>query len=694
MTSISCRIAGAALALGLLPGVVAADGRRLPAAFEPNAGQTDPSVHYSLRTQLGTFFFTGSGMVLAPSPQAAPDSAPLRMRFLGATPAPVQGSAPLPGKVNYLVGNDPAKWRTGLPTYGAITYDGLYPGVALTYSTDGRPLKGTYTVEPWTDPQRIRWRYEDGEPSLDEAGRLLVRARSGATLTEEPPIAWQEIEGGRVPVSARYAIGQDGSVGFSIGAYDRRRPLTIDPVIAYSTYLGGSIFDIAWSVAADAAGNAYIAGDAESMNFPTVSPLQPSPGGQGDAFVARFAPDGTPVYCTYLGGSYYDYATDIAVDLQGNAYVTGKTGSMNFPTKNALQPTYAGGWDAFVTKINPTGSALVYSTYLGGSGEENYINAGVSGAIAVDPRGSAYVTGSTQSANFPTKNPFQPNLKGSVDAFVAKLTPAGNALMYSTFLGGTGGETGWAIAVDRGQAVVTGDTTSLTTFPTKNAFQPVCAPSAALCWDAFVTRLQADGQALVFSTYLGGNDVEYIDRGIGVAVDRVGTAYVTGMTGSSNFPRLNAYQFVYGGQIDAFVTRFNPTGTLLSSTYLGGNNSDVGMAIAVDRATAPVKGVHVSGVTLSPNFPVVAPLQPTLGGFEDAFVAKFDLAVSDLIFATYLGGADGREEYGSTGIALDGQGNEYVTGGTEATDFPIAHAYQPTVHGSYDVFLTRIDAQP
>lgn len=696
MTSISCRIAAAALSLGLLPGVAAADGRRLPAAFEPNAGQTDPSVRYSLRTQLGTFFFTASEMVLAPSPQAAPDSAPLRMRFVGANPAPpVQGSAPLSGKVNYLVGNDPAKWRTGLQTYGEITYVGLYPGVALMYSIDGQPLKGTYTVEPWTEPQRIRWRYQGGEASVDEAGRLLVRAPSGATLTEEPPAAWQEIEGGRVAVSARYAIGEDGSVGFAIGPYDPGRPLIIDPVIVYSTYLGGSMFDIAWSVAADAAGNSYIAGDAESANFPTVSPYQPSPGGQGDAFVAKFAPDGTPVYSTYLGGSYFDYATDIAVDLQGNAYVTGKTGSVNFPTKNALQPTYAGAWDAFVTKLNPTGSALVYSTYLGGSNEENYINAGVSGAIAVDQWGAAYVTGNTQSANFPTKQPFQPNLNGTVDAFVTKIAPAGTTLVYSTFLGGNAAETGWAIAVDRsGQAVVTGDTTSLTTFPTKNAFQPVCAPSAAVCYDAFVTRLRADGTGLVFSTYLGGNDVEWIDRGMGVALDRYGTAYVTGMTGSSNFPMKNAYQSVYGGQIDAFVTRFNRTGTLLSSTYLGGNNSDVGMAIAVDRATAPVKGVHVSGVTLSPNFPVVAPLQATRGGFEDAFVAKFNLAVDDLLFSTYLGGTDGREEYGSTGIALDGQGNEYVAGGTEATDFPIQDPYQPTVHGSYDVFLTRIDPQP
>jgi hypothetical protein len=682
----------ALLALLVVPPSVRAAGRPLQVApfFEPNAGQAGAEARFLLRTGTGTFFFAGSEVVMASS-----TASPLRVRFLGADrDAALDGVEKRPGIVNSFVGSDPGRWHAGLQTYAELRYTNLYPGIALAYRADGRPLKGTYTVAPGADPGRIRWRYEGGEARLDEAGRLHVRTGSGdATVTEEPPVAWQEIEGGRVPVRAGYAIDGDGGVGFVLGAYDRKRPLTIDPVIVYSTYLGGSIFDIAWSVAADAAGNAYIAGYAASANFPTVSPYQPSTGGQGDAFVAKFAPDGTPLYSTYLGGSYLDYASDIAVDIQGNGYVTGQTGSVDFPTKNALQPAYAGTWDAFVTKLNPTGSALVYSTYLGGSGEENYINAGVSGAIAVDPRGAAYVTGSTQSADFPTQQPFQPSLKGSVDAFVAKIAPAGTSLVYSTFLGGTGGETGWAIAVDRGQAVVTGDTTSDTTFPTKNAFQPVCAPSE-FCWDAFATRFRADGKALVFSTYLGGNDVEYVDRGMGVAVDRFGSAYVTGMTGSSNFPMANAYQSVYGGQIDAFVTRFNRMGTLLSSTYLGGNNSDVGYAVAVDRPTAPTPGVHVGGLTLSPNFPLVDPLQASLGAFEDAFVVKFNLAANDLLFSTYLGGTTGREEYGATGIALDGQGNAYVAGGTEATDFPIEDAYQPTVHGSYDVFLTRIDPDP
>ncbi len=620
------------------------------------------------------------------------------MRFVGANPTPrIAGAAPRSATVNYLLGSDPKRWQTGLPTYSEIDYANLYPGVDLAYSVEGRPLKATYTVAPGADPGRIRWRYENGKSRVDEAGNLQVRLGSGtATLTEEAPLAWQEVDGRRLPVGARYAIAADGSVGFAVGEYDRGRPLILDPVITYSTFLGGQIADLAYAIAVDAAGNAYIAGYTASSTFPTVNPYQPSAAGQGDAFVAKFDRDGAPIYSTYLGGSYFDYATDIAADAGGNAYVTGKTGSVDFPVANALQPSYAGVWDAFVTKLNPTGSALVYSTYLGGSGEENYINAGVTGAIAVDSAGCAYLTGNTQSTDFPLAQPLQSTLRGSVDAFVTKLSADGSALVYSTYLGGDGGDTGWGIAVDSaGGAVLTGDTTS-TNFPTVNAFQTACAPSYVGCWDVFVTRLDAIGTSLVFSTYLGGNDQEYVDRGIAVAVDAAGTAYVTGMTGSPDFPLLNPYQGFYGGQIDLFVAKFAKNGSLLSSTYLGGNNSDVGNGIAVDAArprfqSVPVGGVHVSGLTISEDFPVVDPLQATLGAFEDAFVLNFTPAIDGLLFSTYLGGTNGREEYGSTGIGLDASGNVYVTGATEATDFPTVNPYQPSPHGSYDAFLTRID---
>jgi hypothetical protein len=696
MTSVDAwtRSLGFSMMLCATTVLAAEPGKPLPAAFEPNAGQTDASVRYLLRTPLGTYFFTPSEVVLAPSTTGA---LPVRMRFVGANPAPrFQTGARASGTVNYLRGRDPQRWQTGLSTYSDIRYQDLYPGVDLAYGVDGRPLKSTYTVAPGTDPQSIRWRYENGEARVDEAGRLQVRMGSGAgTLTEEAPIAWLDIDGRRAPVSVRYAVAADGSVGFSVGDYDRARTLTIDPVIEYSTFLGGGIFDIALSIAVDPAGHAYITGYTASSDFPTMNAYQPSTGGFDDAFVAKFNPNGTPAYITYLGGDYLDVATGIAVDTAGNAYVTGFTGSANFPTLNALQPTYAGVWDAFVTKLNASGSALVYSTYLGGTGQENYINAGIPGRIAVDRAGSAYVTGNTQSADFPTHAPFQPALHGSVDAFLSKLSADGSALVYSTYLGGDGGDTGWGITVDTaGNAIVTGDTTSAN-FPTANPFQSQCAPSFAGCWDVFVTKFNTAGSALVYSTYLGGNDQEYIDRGMGVAVDAAGTAYVTGMTGSPNFPVLNPHQGSYGGQIDMFLARFGSGGSLLSSTFFGGSNSDVGNAVAVDAArprlsSLPLAGVHVSGVTLSSDFPVMNPIQGTLGGFEDAFVTKFTPAVNGLVYSTYLGGTNGREEYGSTGIGLDARGNVYITGGSEATDYPTLNPYQPTPHGSYDAVLTRI----
>ena len=601
----------------------AVTARPLPLAFEPNAGHTDPSVRFLARTRAGTIFFTIDGLVLGPQP-SRPEAGSLRMRFVDSNPAAlVDGAAPLPGRINRLMGNDPRKWQAGLPTYSEIRYAELFPGVTLAYA-GGRGLKGTYTVAAGADPALIRWRYEGGRARLDAEGRLQVHVGTDevATLTEDAPVAWQEVEGRRVPVAARYALADDGSIGFDLGAYDRARPLTIDPVIVYSTYLGGLIFDMAWSVAVDPAGNAYIAGYTASSNFPTVAALQGAAGGQGDGFVAKFTPDGTPVFSTYLGGSFIDYVTDIAVDAQGNAYLTGFTGSVNFPVVSAFQPAYAGGWDSFVAKLRADGTALLYSSYLGGSSEENATG------IAVDRTGAAYVTGNTQSANFPVKNPFQPTRKGDIDAYVTKVSPAG-ALAYSTFLGGEAGETGYAIAARDGRAVVTGDTTSFT-FPTKEAFQPACAPSAAVCWDVFVTKLSASGTSLVYSTYLGGNDQEYIDRGFAVAVGRGGDAFVTGMTGSPNFPVASAYQPFYGGQIDVFVTRFGPRGALLSSTFLGGSNSDVGYGIALDGPGAPTPGVHISGLTISEDFPLVNPMQGSLGGFEDPFVAKFTPNIQQL----------------------------------------------------------------
>jgi hypothetical protein len=450
------------------------------------------------------------------------------------------------------------------------------------------------------------------------------------------------------------------------------------PTVAFSTYLGGGIADQAWAIAVDGEGSSYVAGYTASSDFPTLAAFQAEPGGQGDAFVAKFDAEGDLVYSTYLGGTYVDYATAIAVDAEGAVYVAGWTGSTDFPVAAALDPSYNQGWDAFVTKLAPDGASLVFSTYLGGSSEENVA------AIALDAAGGVYLTGSTQSADFPLAAALDSVLGGSQDAFVAKLSPAGDALVYSTYLGGAaGGETGLGIVAGADGAAHVAGWTTATDFPTANAAQGELQG----VWDAFVTKLSSAGDALVYSTFLGGSDLEYVDQGRAIALDASGTAFVAGFTGSVDFPVLNAYQFTYGGQVDAFVARFSASGELLSSTFLGGSNSEVGNGIALDAAGRFVIG----GLTLSDDFPVFEAVQPEIAGFEDLFVTRFRADGTAVDFSSYYGGMiAGREEYGATGVAIDAHGDILLATQASTLDFPMVNPHQPSNHGSYDAVVVKL----
>jgi hypothetical protein len=586
--------------------------------FVPNAGQSDSAVRFQAAGRAASLFFAADEVVVA-LPGDRPDAAArlLRVRFDGAGPRSLDGAARLPGVVNFLLGDDPAGWRTGLPAYGAVVYRELYGGIDLHYDGAGGQLESTFDVAPGADPGRIRWRYTGAESvRLDARGDLQIRllGEPAAAVRERAPQAWQERAGQRVPVSASFDVAPDGTVGFALGAYDRSLALTIDPVIVFSTYLGGSIADQPWGLALDPQGNAYIAGYTASSNFPTLNAYQPNSGGQGDAFVSKFGPNGALIYSTYLGGNYIDYALAIAVDAGGGAYVAGETQSTDFPLANAFQSQLGGSQDAFVTRLAPAGNALVYSSYLGGAfgGERGQ-------GIAVNQAGEAHVTGFTTAGDFPTVNPFQGNLRGT--------------------------------------------------------------------WDVFVTKFSSAGNTLVYSTFLGGDDEEYVDIGQAIAVDAAGTAYVTGFTGSYLFPTLNPYQPLYGGQVDAFVSKFGGTGQLLYSTFLGGENSETGNAIAVDGAGR----FYIAGLTISDNFPVVDPLQSFLRGFEDLFLTQFSADGATLTFSTYLGGGvSGREEYGATGVAVDSLGTIYLGGMSSTTDFPVVNAYQPGNMGSYDAVVVRI----
>ncbi len=476
----------------------------LPLQFVANAGQTDPAVRFQARALGGSVFFTPGEVVLALPAAESGQTAVLRLRFSGANLAPtITGAARQPGTANYFTGADRARWRTDVPTYGAIVYHQLYDGVDLHYDGELGQLKGTYQVAASADPGRIHWRY-DGAAStrIDADGSLRIMlpasaAGSARTLVEAAPIAWQEIGGRRVPVDVRYALAPDGSAGFALGAYDMTRPLTIDPALRFSTYLGGSGADYGYGIAADDEGNVYVAGVTASATFPTVNPLQPTNRGgsnaQTDLFVAKLNVGRTAyVYATYLGGTDDDGTRDtaIAVDSHGNAYVTGWTASLDFPTRNPIRGALSGiNGDAFVTKINPTGSELVFSTYYGGGSYDE------ARGIAVDSVGNAYITGETHSQDFPTTpGAYMERYSGLWDAFVAKLTPTGQHV-YATLLGSRtmSNETAFDIAVDSvGNASVTGITFA-TDFPVVNAIQPACwRCKRRLCLEAERDRQRAD----------------------------------------------------------------------------------------------------------------------------------------------------------------------------------------------------------
>ena len=503
----------------------------------------------------------------------------------------------------------------------------------MVYYGNQHQLEYDFVVAPGADPSRIRLSIAGMQKiGVDSHGQLIVRTAAGPVCWNKPAV-YQEIDGKRCVVKGEYVLRRGHEVGFRVAAYDTTKALIIDPTLVYSTYLGGSNDDAGQGIAIDAAGDAYVTGVTLSTNFPTTAgAYQTTSGGTADAFVTKLNPAGSGlVYSTYLGGSGGDNGMGIAVDASGNAYITGFTSSTDFPTTSgAFQTTYGGSGDAFVTMLNSTGSGLLYSTYLGGSDAEQGNN------IAVDGGGNAYVTGLTRSANFPTTvGAFETTSGGMQDAFVTKLNPAGTGLIYSTYLGGSNDDEGKGIAVDAaGNVFVVGRTSSINLPTTAGALQTTFGGVQ----DAFVTKLNFAGTGLIYSTYLGGGSN---DEGFGIAVDAAGDAFISGDTSSTNFPTTaGAFRTTFGGNADAFVTKLNSTGTgLIYSTYLGGNLEDEALAIAVNTAG----NAYVTGYTGSTNFPTTSgAFQTTLGGgagSEDAFVTILNSTGAGLLYSTYLGGS-------------------------------------------------------
>ena len=561
----------------LVNGAALAAGSSIPLFFVPDSVQESSEVKYLAKGSGLTASFTAEGVTYRVG------NTSIRMAFDGANPrCRPEGSERLSGRVNFLVGEQ-ANWRRGIPMYGSVVYRELFRGIDMVYGSNGRNLKSEFVVAPGADPSDIRFRYQAADAvRIEQDGGVLVLLE-GEELREREPVAYQERAGKRIAVPARYSLAPGGGVSFIVSDYDSTLPLVIDPVVAYSTLLGGIVDRCgARHGGGFLPGAVYLAGYTASTDFPTANPVQNLNGGGNDAFVAKLNAAGSAlVYCTYLGGRGDDRAYGIAVDSTGSTYVTGSTASTNFPVAKALQTKLAGTKNAFVIKLNASGNALVFGTYLGGSGSDTGYG------IAVDAAGNSYVVGDTTSTTFPVSG-FQKAFHGTQDAFVSKVSADGSHLVYSsTFLGGTGSKTdhGAGIAVDAGgSAYVTGSTFS-TDFPVANAFQV----SNAGGQDAFISKLSADGGSLSLQHLFRRKrrrGVSYPEAGQGIALDGQGNVYVAGMTSSPNFPMLQPVQASLDGWEDAFIVKLTSVGWPVYSTYLGGSGVDYANAIAVDGSGA------------------------------------------------------------------------------------------------------------
>jgi hypothetical protein len=731
----------------------------LPLVFEANQGQSDPQVKFLARGSGYGLYLTASEAVLSLQRAAIKTQhlparpSVVRMALDGANAnSAIAGADELPGKSNYFIGNDPDKWHRNVPQFAGVRYRDVYPGIDLLYHGNQGRLEYDFEVAPGVDPAQVTLSFQGPENLKIGTDGDLVLGLSDGEVRLQAPRVYQKFGGQERPVAGRFKLrgASKGKVGFELGAYDRSRTLIIDPVLTYSTYLGGSGEESCSTIinqqiptypgtpgcpaiAVDAVGNAYVAGSTTSTDFPNPNGIPPTLVGVANVFVAKFTSSGTALqYSTYIGGNDIDYTAGIAVDASSNVIVAGTTDSTNFPAKNAFQSSpLSGGNHVFVSKLNSTGTSLLYSTYVSGNGVDT------AAGVALDPNGNAYVTGTTASTEvgtgFPsTTGAFQtaPASGSTIQFFVTKIDPnlsGASSLVYSTYFGGgnsvrTSGSpaVGGGIAVDVNSDVyITGGTSFLhvgqnNDFPILNAYQGCLdsSPSTTTCptnvtaYDVFVAKLNpaaASGAQLLYSTYLGGTGD---DIGYAIAVDpsvsgsNTINAYATGSTTSTDFDPAGSgvFQSTNNGGVDAFLAKLGPlsttgTVTLTYLSYLGGSGTDIGLSVAMDA----LQGARITGWTDSTtNFPVINnPVQSIYGGgTSDAFATRIDTTATAPNapghYSTYLGG--GGTDIG-TSVTVDNRGASYVTGETSSgspTPFPTVTPFQGSLDGPSDAFVSKL----
>jgi hypothetical protein len=682
---------------------------RLPLSFIENGGQIVGPVDYYLPGRNQSLYFGGDGLTVVlykidtrrseGFSGSRIDRSPgslvknngkagrwvVKLRFLGANPGvKPAGEKPTSTEISYFKGR-PEEWRTGIRSFSRLAYRDIWPGIDLIYSGTAERLKYEFVVQPGADPSRIRLAWSGASRvSLNAEGELEVGTPLGG-FRDEVPLAYQETDGRKtlVPVSFRLEDDADTCAekaeaieanspassrgfGFAVGEYDRSLPLVLDPAtVIYCGFIGGQADDRGNSIAIDGSGNAYVAGWTGSYDFPvTVGPDLSFNSGMGgtDAFVAKVNASGTAlVYCGFIGGSWDDVASGVAVDGSGNAYVTGWTFSQDFPAFVGPGLSYLGNitqfGDAFVAKVAASGTALSYSGFVGGSLADR------AAGIAVDGSGNAYISGYTESSDFPAVTGPDVSYNGAQDAFVAKVAASGTGLAYAGFIGGSASDYGTGIALDgSGSAYVTGYTNSYPAEHFPVTVGPVLTFKGGL--DAFVAKLNAAGTGLVYCGYIGGTADDY---GSGIAVDPSGNAYVTGATDSQfQFPVKGGPYLVHHDGDDAFIAKVAASGAeFVYCGFIGGSGEDLGQAVAVDGAGL----AYVAGSTDSASdFPVKEGPYLVQAGLLDAFIATVSSSGEDLIYCGFLGGSQDDE---AAGIAADGVGNVYVAGYTRSNNFPV-----------------------
>ncbi|WP_051314880.1 SBBP repeat-containing protein [Alteribacter aurantiacus] len=607
----------------------------------------------------------------------------LFFRFIGSnTEVAAKGHRKQSYITNYFKGSNPANWLRNVPSFSRVTYESVWPGIDVIFYEKAGKLKYDFVVHPGANVNDIRFKYEGADDLwLSEDGNINLKTPLGI-FQDKKPFTYQSVKDKKQEIQTLFTMNEESIFGFAVHDYDPRTVLIIDPGLVYSTYVGGTLGDFANGNAVDDYGNTYVTGFTESSDYPT------TPGafdvvynGEFDCFVTKLDASGSAlVYSTFLGGTGFDEGRDLTVDVYGNAHVVGFTDSQDFPTTpDAFETTLSdSSFDVFTVKLDASGSTLVYSTYVGGIGDDFGIGIG----NAVDAYGYAYITGFTNSVDFPTTpGAFDQSLNGDFDGFVTKLDASGRTLVYSTYLGGTAEDFCKDIEIDKyGNAYVTGVTESADYPTTPGAFDQVYNGE----FDLLVTKLDASGKTLVYSTFIGGSG---FDEGRSITLDAYENAYVTGRTFSADYPTTpGAFDPVFTNSFDVLVTKLSATGeSLVYSTYLGGTNEEDSFAIATDIYDQ----AYVTGFTASSDFPTTTDAFDTVfNGVQDVFLTKMDTSGQTLVYSTYLGGSNVDQ---GRAIEVDAYGNAYAAGFTDSTDYPTTPgAFNVVLNGGTDVLVTKL----